>query len=463
MSSSKLSEKIINFCKKVEPFSFYGFIFFVPISIALSEVFASFTLFFFFVKRWTIFFTSSRNMFKAESLSISERVKELFLGFCRIVKPEKSILNRSLGAFIFVCALSVLFSKYPLLSVQGFFFKVLQWAYLYFVFVEFMKERRQLVVLINVFLVSCTLIFLNGLFQYFIGKDFIFGEFYDGRVFSSFRHANDFGGYLVLACPLILSLVFGKNLFKEAQTIKVHFLKIFFIGIFIAGYFCLGMTLSRGAWLGFFAAIIFLGLSFFYKNKSILIMSLFIIFFFFLSFSGTLSNVRKMSLIAHSTSGTETIIKDLFSRNTSQALSRLSDESDRTLYWRQAVAYIKKSPIFGSGVNTYSRISANDSGSIGGYPHNCYLQMTAEVGFLGIGAFLWMIFILFKTSLQNLRKMNDPFLNAISVGLLSGLFGFLVHSFFDTNFYSVQLGNLMWVVMGAIVATQQIALGYSKD
>ena len=58
--------------------------------------------------------------------------------------------------------------------------------------------------------------------------------------------------------------------------------------------------------------------------------------------------------------------------------------------------------------------------------------------------------------------MDDPFLYSVATGLLSGLFGFLVHSGLDTNFYSVQLGNLMWVVMGVIVATQKIALEHSK-
>ncbi len=84
--------------------------------------------------------------------------------------------------------------------------------------------------------------------------------------------------------------------------------------------------------------------------------------------------------------------------------------------------------------------------------------MVVEIGLLGLGTFLWSIFVLFKSSLQNLRKIKNEFWFFLIAGLLSGLFGFLVHSFFDTNFYSVQLGNLMWVVMGAIVVVQKIAL-----
>jgi hypothetical protein len=52
--------------------------------------------------------------------------------------------------------------------------------------------------------------------------------------------------------------------------------------------------------------------------------------------------------------------------------------------------------------------------------------------------------------------MRDPFLAMLLLGSLIGLGGFLVHSFFDTNFYSVQLGSFMWLIMGFIVAVQKI-------
>ena len=42
--------------------------------------------------------------------------------------------------------------------------------------------------------------------------------------------------------------------------------------------------------------------------------------------------------------------------------------------------------------------------------------------------------------------------------LIAGLFGFLVHSVFDVNFYALQLATLMWFIMGLIIAVQRIAL-----
>lgn len=458
MNQSVMSEKIINSCKKVEPFLFYGFIFFVPISIAISEVFASFTLFFFFVKRWTIFITSSRNILKEKSLTVSRGAKELLLSFFRIVKPEKSILSRPLGLFIFICGVSVLFSQYPVLSLQGFFFKVLQWTYLYFVFIEFMKEKKHLAVFIGVLCVSAGIVFANGIFQYFNGKDFIFGETYSDRLFSSFRHPNDFGGYLVLICPAILALMLFP-VFWDVKTIYGKLLqKVFFIVLFLSGYFCLGMTFSRGAWLGFLAAMFLGSVVFFYRHKKTAFIPVAVAILFLFMFLGPLQEARKMSLISHAKDGSAEIVKRVLNKDFSAARQKVIEDSDRVIYWNPAIRNIRQSPFIGTGVNTYSKVASLNPPGTGGYPHNCYLQMTAEIGLLGLGAFLWVLFVLFVNSFKVIRKVRDPFLDAVMIGFLCGLFGFLVHSFFDTNFYSVQLGNLMWVVMGVIVVAQKIAL-----
>ncbi len=111
-------------------------------------------------------------------------------------------------------------------------------------------------------------------------------------------------------------------------------------------------------------------------------------------------------------------------------------------------------------MNTYASIAPSYklTEETGYYPHNSYLQMTAESGVLGIGAFLWVLAALFGTSLANIKGINDKFYRAVLVGLLAGLFGFLIHSFVDTDFYSLQLGNLMWFMMGLIAAVQRISL-----
>jgi len=42
------------------------------------------------------------------------------------------------------------------------------------------------------------------------------------------------------------------------------------------------------------------------------------------------------------------------------------------------------------------------------------------------------------------------------MGGLTGLSGFLVQSFFDTNLYSVQLNTLFWFVMGMVIVSIRV-------
>ena len=132
--------------------------------------------------------------------------------------------------------------------------------------------------------------------------------------------------------------------------------------------------------------------------------------------------------------------------------------------WQEALSIVKDFPLLGSGLNTYAIVAPayKITRTTGFYPHNSYLHMAAESGLLGLGAFLWIMISLFKASLANLKKIDNRFYGAILIGLLAGLFGFLAHSFVDVNIYTLQLGNLMWFIMGLIVAVQKVALWDKK-
>jgi putative inorganic carbon (HCO3(-)) transporter len=133
-----------------------------------------------------------------------------------------------------------------------------------------------------------------------------------------------------------------------------------------------------------------------------------------------------------------------------------ADYNNRLGYWSRSIHVIRDYPVLGTGVNTYSTVQwryENEWGW-GGYPHNSYLQMTAETGVVGLLSFLWLLFSLYKNSFRNLKKMQRPELRFLLISFLTGLSGLLIHSFFDTTLYSVQLSSFMWLLMGLIVALQ---------
>jgi len=82
--------------------------------------------------------------------------------------------------------------------------------------------------------------------------------------------------------------------------------------------------------------------------------------------------------------------------------------------------------------------------------------MTAETGFLGLVSFLWVLFTVFRHGVMGSFHIHDPWALTILQGLVCGLFGFLVQSFFDNTFYTVQLGMLMWIIVGMVMSVIRI-------
>jgi len=743
------SEKFIIWCDKVMAFSFYALIYFLPISIALSETFTGIALVVYLVKRGVVFYGALQE--GAEGQKKSSFIGKGFL-FLRSYKPVDNYLNWPIFILLFFSFISVITSQHPSLSFEGFLGKTLQSAFLYFTFIECINSKKRLKIFLSVLLISCALVCINGLYQSLMGQGFIHGHPYGDRVYSSFRHSNDFGAYLVFMAPLLLSLSvlvwvkdFGKLFHGSVPKSDFHFFsskrgEVMIFILFLLVLACLGLTYSRGAWVAFSIVILFLGIF----SRRVLVVNIVLILIFFMGFYSQLTERRGVSLI------TDSVKKEIFTDkgnkikinkikpnllakrynsqaneklnlymdniqhitvplgginfgntdftidywyypksinnddghfafinnigdnfylrgntlaalelgqkkndylrwhktfahnfevnqwyhiaivkkglsiysfvngenktitpignenfsykfaaigfwdqgdtnsgfahgfitnfritkgvplftsdfNASQLFSlldqsvRLSPEktvstgligrSDETVYaldahnqdstlvlhenkevfgegnnfgryfineiytrkkefkpkfrlvfdedkekwvqtkeiktiksenfvaiqmrkfrevfqkfggsgrysyWEEAMNMVKDYPMFGAGLNTYSIMGRSYKISWGGYPHNCYLQMAAEIGLLGLVSFLWILIIIFRKSIQNFYSIKSLFLRELLAGTLAGFGGFLIQSFFDTSFYSVQLGSLMWIVMGLIIAIQRV-------
>lgn len=459
------AEKFTVWCDKAMAFSIYALIYFLPISIALSEAFTGFTLFFWLLKRGAGFCQNVKNNSLGwTSLSCFKKA----LVFLRFFRPVENYLNKPILILLFFSLISVFVSRYPMLSVEGFLGKVLQSAFLYFNFIECINSKKRLRKFLIVFLVSATLISINGLYQHFTGKDFIYGHLVsNGRISSSFRAHNDFAAYLVVVVPIFLSLsvlnaVNGIKRLSGGYSGK-YISPQFFSGkwrvsifvVFLLSLVCLGLTFSRGAWIAFaFVMAIFST-----QKKRYIVISGLILILFFSFFYPQLKETRRVGLMVDSV-----LVKDDMEQapdilETYREMLKIIgafDGSGRSRYWMEAIHMIRDYPVFGVGLNTYSVVGRGYKINWGGYPHNCYLQMAVETGIVGLLSFLWLLGVLFYKSFRSLRFMKDRSLAILLLGSLIGLGGFLVHSFFDTNFYSVQLGSFMWLVMGLIVTIQKI-------
>jgi len=428
--------------------SFYVLILCLPVGIALVESFSGFVIFFLALKRALVSAKAGGGFW--------QRVRNFFA-------PPASFLDRPLGFFIAATVLSVVFSQYHQLSIVGFVGKTLQGFYVYSAFLEAFTDAGSVDNFIFVWFASAFITGLSGLFQYFFGHDFLRNTaLVGGRISSSLRHANDFGAYIVAVCPLLLVLLLRWKAFcAQSDRRSSWWVRIFLSAACLVLAVCLGLTFSRASWVAFFAAIVLAGLS---KRKNTLIVFL-IIMGFIVVFMPIMVKTRDVSLITDGvraqTDNMSQAVKDhgIFSREYIQTILRTTVGhlgKGRSAYWREALGIIYDHPVFGAGLNTYSRVAPAYKITWGGYPHNSYLQTAAELGLVGLGAFLWMIWTLFRESFRCINRMPVGYLRCVLIGTLAGFFAYLVQSFFDTTFYSVQLSMLLWIMMALAVSVQKI-------
>ena len=366
-----------------------------------------------------------------------------FLGrtktFLKAFQPNPSAINKPIVVLLLFSLFSVLISQHRLVSFKGFIGKALENAFLYFSFIECINSKNRLKTFLTVFFLSATVVSTSGVYQYFVGHDFIFGHLnYDGRISSSFRSPNDFAAYLVFLIPILLSIIVFRFGEKRNEEEGICGLEMFFSNkgrialsfLLILTLFCLVGTYSRGGLMAIVLALVLFGC----RNRKIFLSTVLLVVVFFVVAGFLLNN----------------------SRGDLAAPGRLFNDNGRMYYWQEATNIIKHNLIFGTGLNTYSLVGREYKITWGGYPHNCYLQMAAETGVIGLIVFLWMITALFKDALRTLSKMTDFSLRFILLGALIGLAAFLIHCFWDTIFYSVILNCLMWIYFGLIVAVTKI-------
>lgn len=404
-----------------------GLIFFVPFSKAGVEIWLHLAFFAWLIKRCLI----GRSLFKSSGVT---------LDFFRPFRVIPTQLNKPIFLLAILSFLSAVFSIYIGLSFEGIFGKLYTHFFIFFLTLEVITRYNPAVAtskeiavvpkvlyrILGIFLFSVSLIICDGIFQKITGRDFMRGFAANGyRLRASFGNPNDYAGWIIAVLPLLLSLVFveGKLLWSRRRKM----IKTFLLLLSGLALFDLGATYSRGAWVGFLVSL-----------------SLAAVF-------GIISKKRKLlyvSVAVLTVIGLSAISVFLIRPVRQRALT-LREGFDEAAYkqygWREAIHIIEDFPLLGIGPNNYADVGIHYRiKPIGGaYPHNCYLHMAAEIGLLGLFAFLWIIGRFFRLSILKVSKAGSPLLFGITAGLLA----FLVHSFFDTNLFTLQLIAFFWFLL----------------
>ncbi|MBF0619117.1 MAG: O-antigen ligase family protein [Candidatus Omnitrophica bacterium] len=395
--------------------------FVLPAAIAGVGIFGVLAIVFFLLKTWLVFSEKSRHCGWGGVL------KDIS---ARSFGEDRGVL---LPVFLYAayCYSSIFTSLYPSLSIPAFFGKILEGVFILLAMRDAVSSYSRAKTLLIVVLSGAFILCLDGFIQLGFGHD-IFKHLVAqaGRVSASFKHPNGLGAYLIVPVLLGLGWVMCGTWKAWQKSWKILVASPIFL---VAMVSVMGLTYSRGAWLGMFVAIVLLGCL--QRRWIVFIGSVTLVFFFV--FSPLLLQVRDVSIGSDAPA---------------QGLINIGNVgSGRYTFWKDAIKIIEDHPVFGTGLNTYTIVIKDYAAIWRQYPHNSYLQKGAELGLVGLALFLWMLGAVVAGAFRSLRAMPAGKIKMFYIALWAGFVGLLVQSGVDTTMYSVQHGVFIWGIMGFLM------------
>ncbi len=345
----------------------------------------------------------------------------------------------------------------------GRFSFLLSCLFLFFAPHLFLREKGGILLFLFLLLLPSAVVSLYGLMQV-AGYEFIFPA---PRLLmtSTLGHINFVGQYLLTVTPLALAFLF----LKSGPVIRTLCFLVLTLDVL-----CLGATYTRGAWLGFFAALacmFFLsrittgGISPLSLAKGRRKLFLFAsVFLFALPFSWFLATQPQVLRSAFTLS-LEDVHPDKEEMTGRESWRMVSNNITRIKTWESTIEMIKDAPFLGVGLGNYANAyppyrqweEKEMETRIRWYAHNDYLQIAAEAGIPALLSFLLFLLFIFRRVVIFLR--NSPLDRAEERSMVIGLSGCviatLVHAFFSFNLYQPFSAPLFWFELGSVLLLTQ--------
>jgi putative inorganic carbon (HCO3(-)) transporter len=266
------------------------------------------------------------------------------------------------------------------------------------------------------------------------------------RAYGTFEQPNPYAGYLGLVAPL--ALAFGLVLLDRLvptprgaarhgialpspfYSLKGQWLNWLALVSFVAVAAAIGMSWSRGAWLGFAASFVVVNLIRSRRGAIALAVAVLVA-----ATAGLLggSSLFPASVVERLTSFLPFVgVQDV------RALE-ITDQNyasvERLAHWQSALDMWADRPWVGVGFGNYEAAYpqyALPKWSLAlGHAHNYYLNIAAEAGLIGLLSYLALWGTAFWQTLRSFRKATDPFVKTLALGALGMLVHVSVHNVVD--------------------------------
>lgn len=358
-----------------------------------------------------------------------------------LVIPTRDSLSLAIIVFSFLCVVSLFISKYKYASTEE-LIRYASYFGLYFLISKCVKAERQIDLLIGAIVFTTSVVSVYGLFQR-AGYDFAHWSSTTKRILSTFGHPNFFAGYLVVVIPVLMVAFLVYSSWRKRLLVAATL---------VIAILCLLFTYSRGAFLGIIPALTCFGL----------------FLLFYLKAGYIRKNSRRLAclmlLIAIPVT-TTVVLDDRIAERASSALKMETEvtvsNQARLAIWSGAFSMFKAKPIFGWGLGTFQiyfpqfRPPDYRSKSVSHntlHAHCEYLELAVELGIIGLGSFLAIIFLYFLRIHRALSILKEEKQKLLIVGFFCGTLGLLIHNLVSVNLRWSVPAVTFWLSLGLAMA-----------
>jgi len=341
-----------------------------------------------------------------------------------VYKPER-MLFYLFGLLILVFMVSSVLSIDPANSFSN-SRRVLLYSG-FFVTAIFIKDLKQLKIILTVFFIFTAFISTIELIRYFI-------EFFGQNKIPIYELRIEFYGYPItnaeikmLILLLIVTLIFTKE--------KFVLNRFWLILISVPLFFSLFFTNSRNAFLGLFAGLVIIGI---FKNKYFLV-ALIIIVVLFLLIAPFPVKERVLSIVDFN----HPSIKSRF------------------IMWDVGLKIIRDYPVLGIGdtdiIKVYTHYKKIEFHGEGSHLHNNFFQLAATLGLTGLAAWLALMIYLFVRQIKiYLLTRKSQILNSFALVSMVSMIAFQISGLTEWNFGDFEFDAVLWFMLGLAFLAEKL-------
>lgn len=305
----------------------------------------------------------------------------------------------------------------------------------YFLIVNLIKTKELVKKLLFSSVFSFLICSLYGVYQNFFATpdttwtdEDMFSDI-ETRVVSTFENPNVFGEYLIMLIPVAFALFIIAKSFTQ---------RTFTFASLCASVLALVYTWSRGAWLGFIAAMLVLLVII---NRKALGAYVF----------GILAVPLAIPVLPSS-------VIERFS-----SIGNMTDSSTsyRVFIWEAATNMINDYFVSGIGIGVDAFQTVYSEYALAGietapHSHNLYLQILLELGIFGFAVFVFAMFLFFAKVFTFLKDSDSREAKLMAGAISCGIIAILVQGLTDYVWYNYRVFAFFWMMIATAVAVVNV-------